>query len=244
MILILLLLTALLLSLIFGAKIRRKQVIARWRRALALDKHEAVFQKLYANVNCFMISKEARKEQDAFEYVYGEIEFTSFIALLGLCHPDSSTVFYDLGSGTGKAVLACAMVFSVKKSCGIEFFAPLHQAAEAQQQQLKKITDYTLKSNSIKFYQGNFLSKNFNEASLIFINATAFFGETWSALCERLEQTNAKTVIITTSKALPASGFQLLKVTKVRMSWGFVDAFIHQNLQKKINKAKIKPTVI
>lgn len=216
--------------LFFRTNLRQKRTVTAWRQSLLLDKHEAVFQQLYTEVDGFVLSKEARKEQDAFDYVYGEIEFTPFIALLSLCHPDSSTIFYDLGSGTGKAVLACAMVFDVKKSCGIELFSELHHCAQLQQEKLKKTPGYAAKAKHIELRQGDFLNDHFKDATLIFINATAFFGDTWTAICALLETLNASTVVITTSKAVKSNLFTLVRVTKVQMSWGVVDAYIQQHL--------------
>lgn len=209
---------------------RRQAAVKRWRNALALDKHQAVFQQLYADLNGFILSQTARSGQDAIEYVYGEIDFESFIALVSLCTPNSSTLFYDLGSGIGKAVLACAMVFDIKKSCGIEFFPSLHQNAELQRQRLRKIPDYLEKADRIEFRQGDFLEAQFNDASLIFINATAFFGETWLAISKHVEQVKPGTQVISTSKTLRSNLFITSKVTQVTMSWGIVDAFIQERL--------------
>lgn len=114
--------------LLFYSPKQQKRKIRRWQDALAISKHLAVFQQLYADVNGFALSKKARLGGDAFEYVYGEIEFESFTALLSLCHPNSSTIFYDLGSGTGKAVLACAMVFNVKKAVASNSSLPFIKA--------------------------------------------------------------------------------------------------------------------
>lgn len=70
-----------------------------------------MFQNLYEDVDGYSISRKARVKMDAFAYTYGEIEFLSFIALLSLVKPNENSVFYDLGSGTGKAVIAAAMVY-------------------------------------------------------------------------------------------------------------------------------------
>ncbi len=209
---------------------RRQQIrtVKRWKRSLAVAKHFAVFQQLYVDVNGFTLSKQARRGRDAFAYVYGEIEFEPFIALLSLCHPSSSTVFYDLGSGTGKAVLACAMVYNVKKSCGIEFFSSLHQQAELQKQRLKEIPDYLEKTKCIEFREADFLQARFDDATLIFINATGFFGETWTAASKCIEQIKPGSLAISTSKPLSSNLFVTLRVTQVEMSWGIVDAFIQQ----------------
>jgi hypothetical protein len=213
---------------------RRQVAIRRWRRALALDKHQAVYQQLFADVDGFRLSKRARTGQDAPEYLYGEIDFASFIALLSRCKPNPSTVFYDLGSGIGKTVLACAMVFEVKRSCGIELFASLHQRAILQQERLRQISGYQEKANRIEFKQGNFLEVQLLDASLIFINATAFFGETWRAISRQLEQIKPGSLVVSTSKALHSPLFVTLTVTQVTMSWGIVDAFIQQRLENPL----------
>lgn len=202
--------------------------LKRWRRSLHLDQHEACFLKLFNDVNGFLLSKDARRSHDAMEYTYGEIEFNSFIALISLTHPTSETIFYDLGSGVGKAVIACAMVYPVKKSCGIELFPLLHQAALTQQKRLQRIPAY--QTANISFICTNFLHSDFQDATHIFINSTALFGESWQQLCEHLATLASETWIITTSKSLPATHFNLLYKTLISVSWGRVHAYIHQRI--------------
>ena len=214
--------------LFFRGKIKQKIAIKRWRKAFDLDKHAGVLQQLYADIDGFALSREARANQDSMEYIYGEIIFEPFIALLSLCRPDSSTVFYDLGSGTGKAVLASVMVFSVRKSYGIELFPSLHQAALLQQQSLKNLPEYKEKADCIEFKNENFLSTNLKDATIIFINSTTFFGNTWNTLSQHLEQINPGSLVISTSKPLHSQGFVTLVKTRVAMSWGVVSAFIQR----------------
>lgn len=174
------------------------------------------------------MSREARAEHDAIEYTYGEIDFIPFIALLSLTKPDEQTIFYDLGSGTGKAVLACAMVFNVQKSCGIEIFPQLHHAALMQQQRLLELPDYKMKAAHIDFINMDFLQTGISDATLIFINTTALFGETWLALNNYLKHVKIYTTIITTSKKLLSDDFVVKRITTVQMSWGLVDAYIQE----------------
>ena len=211
----------------------RKIVIKRWRNRLALDKHQSVFSQLYANVDGFALSREARSAHDAIEYIYGERDFASFSALLSLVKPNSKTVFYDLGSGTGKAVLACAMVYNVQKSHGVELFGALHQAACHQLQALRSLPDYEPSCKSIHFIHGNFLHADFKNATLVYINATGFFGTNWIVISERLAQTASCTSVITISKPLKSHAFTVIKITRVQMSWGIVNAYIQQ--RTKIN---------
>ncbi|MDP3561631.1 MAG: methyltransferase [Legionellaceae bacterium] len=190
----------------------------------------ATLSQISADINGFLLSQQARGHQDAFEYVYGEIEPLSFIALLSLVPIDNKTVFYDLGSGTGKNVIACAMVFPIKKSCGIELFAELHDAALQQRHRLIQVPNYQLIARKIHFIQDNFLNANFNDATLIFINSTGYFGETWEALNQRLDQLDQCCTIITTTKPLIAKKFKLNRMTQVQMSWGIVTSYIHRQV--------------
>jgi len=216
------------ITLLVSPSLRRQYKLKRWRKALALDKHVDVFHRLFVNVNGFGLSREARARHDALEYLYGEIDFIPFIALLSLAKPNNNTVFYDLGSGVGKAVFACAMVFNVKKSCGIELFNGLHDCALQKQQELRQHPDYRQAVDHIFFMNDNFLQADFNDATLIFINATAFIGETWATLNKRLAIIPTNITIITTSKKLSSTAFTVSMEVMVQMSWGPVQAYIQQ----------------
>ncbi|KTD64202.1 hypothetical protein [Legionella shakespearei] len=205
-------------------KIRR---IKKWQKSLNLMHHEPVFQEIYKDVNGFILSRQAREKQDAFEFTYGEIEFLPFIALLSLVKIDSTTVFYDLGSGVGKAVLACAMVYPVRKSLGIELFHQLHLCACEQVEKLKTINEYQIAAEKIELIEGNILEADLKDATLIFINATALIGQTWEDLCSRLNNLPQIEAIITTSKPLLNTEFWQVEHTKIQMSWGVVLAYIH-----------------
>lgn len=204
--------------------------IRRWRRQLQLPGHAAVFQQLYLPVDGFALSKAARKEKDDLSYVYGEIEFEPFIALLSLVRPNQNTRFIDLGSGTGKAVLAAMMVFDLQESTGIERFANLHQAACERRDLLIQNPRYQHLRDKIQFIHADFLQANLAEATLIFVNATAFFGPLWQEISQKLDTLANCQTIISTSKPLNCENYSLLRHTRVEMSWGSVEAFIHQRL--------------
>lgn len=197
-----------------------------------LEKHNEVFQQLYGDINGFVISIEARRDNDSSDYTYGEVEFDSFTELLSKCDPapGTSTVFYDLGCGTGKAVIAAMIAFDLKKSCGIEIIAPLCVCAEQQQQRLRANKAYEKMADRIEFKQGSFLEMDFSDADLIFINSTAFLDETWVTLTKWLEQTKPGTVIISLTKSLDSPHFQLNHSGPVKMSWGTSTAHIQKRL--------------
>jgi SAM-dependent methyltransferase len=197
---------------------------------LGLREHSLAFQALYHAVDGFKISRKARKKQDALDYIYGEIDFLSFIALLSLTKPDHNTVFYDLGSGTGKAVLACAMVFPVCKSVGVELLPELHLCACEIKQQLATHVNYEQQVQKIDFILGDFLDTPLEEATLIFVNSSTLFGITWEKLCLLLSNLPRAHTIISTSKPLISTVFTAKISTRMQMSWGIVPVYIHQRI--------------
>lgn len=217
-----------LFTLLLHLKFKRKQInVLRWQKLLNLQEHAQVFRQIYTDANGFMLSQNARHVHDAMEYAYGEIEFLSFIALLSLTSPNKNTVFYDLGSGTGKAVLACGMVFPICKSIGIELFPELYLDSCKRRDQLAAMKNYAEQTKKIQFILGDFLKVNLDDATLVFINSTAFFGPTWEKLCAKLDHLPHLNTVITTSKTLSSTHFTVTTRTKVEMSWGVVFAYVH-----------------
>ena len=225
------LLIALLLLLLYIPQKRKQLRIRRWQKSLNLQEHAKMFQKLYQDVNGFALSKKERQKKDEIDYFYGEIEFLPFIALLSLIKLDHETLFYDLGCGTGKAVLACSMVYPVRKSVGVELFPELYLSACKRAQQLAAMKQEAQKGNNIEFILGDFLEVNLDDATVIFINSTALFGPTWERLCARLDHLPHLKTVITTSKALLSNKFFVVMSPKVEMSWGIVHAYIHNKKQ-------------
>jgi len=209
---------------------QRQWAVNRWRRKLNLAAHQSIYNELYSVVNGFALSQRARQNGDAVEYVYGEIDFESFIALLSLCNVDQTTRFYDLGSGTGKAVLACAIVFPVKVSCGVELLTELYQCSKKQVNRLAKWPDYAEQVKHIHFINSNFLTVPLNDATHIFINATSFFGDLWQRISDHVEQINDGMIVISTSKKIKSKKFIVIRIVPVKMSWGIVEAYIQQRL--------------
>ena len=207
---------------------KKRLHIKKWQKNLNLVKHAQVFHEIYQEVDGFSLSLQARQRQDAVEYVYGEIDFVSFIALLSFVPFNQETVFYDLGSGVGKAVLACSMVYPLKKSVGVECLPELYECSCKQALHLVHLKEYEERAKKITFIHSDFLKIDLDEATVIFINATTFIGTLWDNLCMRLKHLPQICIVITTSKALDSTDFIVLKHTKVQMSWGVVCAFIHK----------------
>lgn len=202
-----------------------------WKKRLHIPTHLYWIQQVSVDLDGFKLSKEARQTNDAMEYVYGETNLTAFTALMSLVPLSEDSVFYDLGSGTGKLVLFMAMLFPIKKSCGIELFSSLHQAALLQKTRLSQHSNYVASMQKVDYIQESFLDADFKDAHIIYINSSACMGETWKSLNQKFKNLPLCHTIITTTKPLiDSSPYQLTHTTWIQMSWGSVKAFIHTRI--------------
>lgn len=175
-----------------------------------------IFDNLYKNTNGAQLSKQDRGNtiKDAFSLVYGEIVFDSFTSILAKAEINTGEIFYDLGSGTGKAVIAAALLYDFSKCIGIEILPALYQSS------LEKLN--TLPSvKTVQFIQHDFFNYDFSDAHIVFINATGFFGESYNTLVQILKKLKHGTRIIISSKLLPSEDFELKHQEVYLMSWGF-----------------------
>lgn len=161
-------------------------------------------------------------------------------------------IFYDLGSGTGKAIIAMSLFGPFRKLIGIEYLEGLWNLSMRSKIFYEKtITDKFIKfnglftienSNIIDFYKGDFLRIKWNEASIIFANSTCFTQDLMDKIGNKAKiECQVDTIIITISKKLTnlnddweaKTGFKRL------MSWGVGTIYIYIRRKVTINKGEI-----
>ena len=97
----------------------------------------ALFNECFSECTLDMgksLSKEERNKKqldDEKNLIYGEVDFHSFFRVLRKINPVKGGTFYDLGSGTGRAVLAARFTRDFSKCIGIEILHGLHLAGVA-----------------------------------------------------------------------------------------------------------------
>jgi len=98
-----------------------------WVYSRRLRQAKTIIKELYANVDGVSLSKQdpARRDHESYEFVYGEINFYTLASILDFIKPQAEMTFYDLGSGTGRAVVTAALLYPFKKVYGIELFSSL-----------------------------------------------------------------------------------------------------------------------
>lgn len=196
-----------------------------------IKKTERLLATLYQDINSAQISKSDRKrfglDQDA--YIYGEIQFLSFFYLLEKIAPKPQEIFYDLGSGSGKAVFAAALFFDLTKACGIEKLPTLVKTAESLVPKIKSL-DPTQRTAQIEFINDDFLQHDFSDGDIIFINATCFSYPTWEALVGKLTQLKPGSPVIVTTKKITSDQFKLISQSLELQSWGMNSVNIYEKI--------------
>jgi len=117
---------------------------------------ETMFNLLYLGINGYDIAakeEQLLKQNGRFirEITYGEIIFTSFKSLLEKVSSPPNSVFYDLGSGIGKAVFAAALLGPFERLIGVEIVEQLH--ITALQVKLVPLVDFHIHSVLFIFHE-------------------------------------------------------------------------------------------
>ena len=156
-------------------------------------------------------------------------------------------IFFDLGSGTGKAVIAMSLMHKFKKLQGIEFLENLIQLSqESKKNYDKTINDIFAKNkglfnfakpNIIEFIQGDFLKQNWENATIIFANSTCFSLDLINNIAKKAnKECKTGTIIITFTKKLNNlnNDWELRDGFRRLMTWGIATIYIHR--RKRFNK--------
>jgi SAM-dependent methyltransferase len=193
---------------------------------LELESARRVYDALYKGVDGYGIWDRNRwfHKEHLESLGYGEVGPDGFLDALRRAAPQPGEVFYDLGSGTGKAVFLAAMLFDFKKAVGIELMDSLGLVArkllakydatyrpempEAQQHQ------------ELAFIDGSFLEKDFSDADVVFTHSTLFSPPLWDKLVARMESLKPGARVVCATKDITSEAFELKEDFRVVMPWG------------------------
>ncbi|OGK15144.1 hypothetical protein A2774_05660 [Candidatus Roizmanbacteria bacterium RIFCSPHIGHO2_01_FULL_39_12c] len=187
---------------------------------------KSIFESLYSGVDGYAISKRARQNLNYKNkaHTYGEVTAESFYQILNDLQYKNGGNFYDLGSGTGKAVMLSAIFGSFTKLTGVEIIKELHQKAvdifrrfEAEVAPILPVEKRGLK---IELANSDFLNYDFSDADVIFAHSTCFYDELMLALERKCLALKEETKILLTTKNFLLPQFRLVKSQEYPMTWG------------------------
>lgn len=199
-------------------------------------------------------SKKEREEQSlkATTLVYGEISFEAFGIVIEKIKkvygkPDVGTsgekgvlqnrggTFYDLGHGTGKAIVAAAILHNFDQCIGFEileglFSVSLDMQASYNTRGKSKLTDREF-DTFCTFLHADFLdikAKDWRDGDVVFANSTCYDDELMNKIAILALGMKKGSFFVTFTKRLPSNDFAVLEHTMERMSWGEATVYIHQ----------------
>ena len=183
-----------------------------------------------------------------FEYILSIVGKDFFIKKL---HDNEAGIFYDLGSGTGKAVISMSLFCPFKKLVGIEILRGLWDLSmRSRFAYYKNISDNFIKYpqlfnferiNEIEFYNGDFLRQKWTEAAMIFANSTCFSDDLMDKIgIKAMNECKEECIMITVSKKIQNlnSDWESYEEFKRMMSWGLGTIFIYIRKKITINKGE------
>lgn len=197
-----------------------------------LEHAKIICETLYADIDGYGVSNIGRNTHNyrSRSFTYGEITPEAFYHLLKEADPKPGDVFYDLGSGTGKAVILAALTFPLSRAVGIEIVDSLYDASISV---LERYRSEVLRSQllhnppEVSFVMGNFLEHDLSNVDIIFAHSTCFDENLMSGLERKLDEVKKGARVITVTKDLSSPSFRIVKRREYNMNWGTSTVHTH-----------------
>ena len=200
---------------------------------------EKYFNTFYTEDILEKAKKDAKIESESRKFIkenfiYGEVNFRSIsyiLLYLNYKYGIKEGYFFDLGSGTGRAVIGAALTYPFSKYIGIELLETLYKATIEIKQLFEK--DYNNnKKPDIEFINGDFLKQDLSKASVIFINSTTFSDKLLGDLADKFnnECDQGCLVVNTTMELskLDKNKWEFLPYFRRYMSWGIATVNVYK----------------
>eukprot|EP01138_Halocafeteria_seosinensis_P007690 gb/GECG01007858.1/.p1 GENE.gb/GECG01007858.1/~~gb/GECG01007858.1/.p1 ORF type:complete len:434 (+),score=63.13 gb/GECG01007858.1/:1-1302(+) len=211
---------------------------------LADAKAEAEFHELFKEHDTDLgkhVSRDERRRMGILDkdtnLVYGEVEFNAFADILSQLTVPPNSKFIDLGSGSGKAVYAAAMLQDFAHVAGIECLESLHNIAVQLLPRFTKLQEdngLVLEEDTpeIVFHHGSFLDDRFDwsDYNVVFANSTCYDDKLMNSIAEKCSTLSDGAYIITFTRNLDAPYIKILSRQSYYQSWGAATCYIHQKV--------------
>lgn len=180
--------------------------------------------------------------------VYGEAPFQSLAVilqkvkhLLGISSY-AKAKYVDLGSGTGKTVMAAALLHTWRECCGIELVEGLYDSSlellerwhdglpymPKGQKKIQYKLSPEVRATPINLLQGDVLEVDWSDADVVFSCSTCFEDDLMAQISKRAEKLKPGSIVVTCGQRLQSDAFGVIDESDMVMSWGPSRVYIQQ----------------
>lgn len=178
--------------------------------------------------------KIAIHSEDAL--VYGEIDLEGFCCLLRSLPPSSLSskgIFYDIGSGSGRAVFAARFVGDFKQCIGIELLPNLHQLATSVQSLYKFLYSKKLQWQDVAFYCSDLLEYDWSDGTVVYAPSLLFDEGMMDKIAARALKLQSGACLVSLKKFKESledfhDEFSMIHEAVFPMSWGDSTLYVYQ----------------
>jgi hypothetical protein len=172
--------------------------------------------------------------------VYGEINLSGFCQLLQeLCHSsddavddgsDGGGIFYDLGSGSGRAVFAARFVGDYATCVGVELLPNLHQMAKSVQSLYKFQYRHKLQWQEVQFECSDLRHYDWSDGTVVYAPNLLFDQPLLDYITSTALQLKVGSYLISLKKLTfePEDAFEMTHQRIVPMSWGESQVYVYR----------------
>jgi len=195
---------------------------------------QEIFEQLYSGFSGYDIAR-TEKERTGLKdagTTYGEVVPGAFIEVLREADPKPGEVFFDLGSGTGKATILAALAYPFSRVVGVELLPGLGDAARQvlarYDAQVRPRLTPEHQQQRIEFIDGNFLEQDLSSADVLFAHGTCYGPETMAQLTQKLTEMHTGARVVMAGQTIQSPDFAFVKMKVMRTDWGTALAAVYQ----------------
>jgi len=167
------------------------------------------------------LKESAESFSSEYALVYGEISPFSLVTMFCTVCATSGQRFYDLGSGTGKAVVLAKLLGL--NATGIEFFEDRWVVScEAKDRLLSELTD----SDGIQFLHANVLDVDFSDADLVLCTDILWPADLRAGVANIARGMRRGSFLVTNEEICDDPGFDLLTEIELATNWNATQTYV------------------
>jgi hypothetical protein len=155
------------------------------------------------------------------EFTYGEVEFLSYAKMLSFVEPGPGEVFWDLGSGVGKSLVAAGLAYPFLRIRGIEYLPTLYEVCRTVCEQF----------HTIQTVHGDIRNIDWQDADIVYMSSVCFLDSLLEDIKAKTKELKVGAKILTLREFPECSTLELKSVFRLKMSWGRSDCYYYIKIE-------------